>query len=267
MEMELFKTIIQKAVRHESVETVSLDAYNEPTVDSLFEERVRLVAATRLKLDLFTNGSRLSRRLLLLLRDTGVVNSLCFNLPSIRRGRFRRLTGSEDFDATMRNIDAAIGMDLNVTFSIIETDSHNGDGETEEIREMFAARLKTTIRTNRTRDRAGLLGNEFFQNVNISEARLHGCFLAVTQLNIAIDGNCFICCEDFEQKYKFGSIRDFDIDTLLNCDAAKQLRKWIFGGQPAPDDFLCRKCKEMEFLGEYTKPFLYDAPETGMSKH
>lgn len=245
MDMDLFKAIITKAARHASVESVTLHSYNEPTIDKDFETRVKIVAGSRLKLDLYTNGSGLTESKLQLLRDLDVVRNITFNVPSIDQGEFERLTGAKTYQQSMEHIDSAIKMGFKVKFAVIHNGSEQAEKNLTEVRRRFRHRIDDDINGWAT-DRGGILTNEFGQAIDISEPYLQGCYYPLNQLNIGVEGNCFICCEDFYQKETFGRIQDGEIGEILNNPLAKQMRRRVFGGEIAPENFICRKCNEMK---------------------
>lgn len=255
MSLELFQQIVEKATRHPSVKTVTLHSYSEPTLDRHFAERIRILSRTRLKLDLFSNGSALDRKKLELLKESGVVNTICFNLPTLDEQRFKRITGSGAYRQTLRHIESAIALGFPVRFSVMQP---NGDSTYEDllsIKERFEPLIHSPIMPWGTTDRAGLLKNSYAQNTHIEAPYLFGCYMATFQLHIAVNGDCFICCEDYHQQERFGNIQDGEIDVVLNSQAAINLRQQIFGGDAAPESFICRRCAHMKTRSNLSRQF------------
>jgi len=255
MAMDLFEMIIAKAARHSSIQAVTFHSYNEPTVDKDFETRIELLAKSRLKLDLYTNGSGLTKTKLQMLHDKGVLRTIVFNIPTVDENRFEQITGVRTYRQSMQNIDDALNMGFNIQFAIISTGDEESERNLEQIRNRFGGRFKQEITPWPTTDRAGLLTNKYAQMIDITNSYLHGCYLPLFQLNVGVDGNCFICCEDFYQKETFGHIRDGEIDEILNSERARTMRRHIFGGACAPKDFICRRCKEMKRFSQYPRSF------------
>jgi len=255
MSTDLFQMIVAKAARHPSVESVTFHSYNEPTVDKDFEARIELLAQSRLKLDLYTNGSGLTRSKLELLRNKNIARTIYFNVPTVDEQQFEKMTGARTYRQCMQNIDDALNMGFNVQFAVMHTGDEVSERNLQQIRNRFGHRIKNEITPWLTTDRAGLMTNQYAQMVDITDPYLHGCHLPLFQLNIGVKGNCFICCEDFHQTETFGHIQDGEIDEILNSESAQGLRKRIFGGVCAPRNLICRRCNEMKRFSQYPRAF------------
>jgi radical SAM family protein/iron-sulfur cluster protein len=252
MSMDLFTTIVEKAERLPSVTSVTLHSYNEPTLDKDFEVRIDILAKTRLKLDLYTNGTGLTENKLQHLTTSGVVNTIVFNFPALNEERFKAITGSNTYRQTIRSIERSIELGLDVRFAILSTGDSESIERIKALRQHFGQRLKHKVDGWGAVDRAGFLTNtKYAQNIHITEGFLYGCHYPLWQLNISVDGNCFICCQDFEQKEVFGNILDGEIDEIINSERAQNLRKEIFGGRTASPNLICRRCALMAQMGRY----------------
>lgn len=243
MSMELFNEIIDKAVRLKTVEYVTLNSYNEPALDKYFESRVQKIAQSGLKLILHSNGSVLDKKKIKLLKDTNVLSIVYFNIPSLDESEFKRLTGSSTYEQTIRNIDMAIESGFNVELSIQGT-------EDELKRNLPALKAKYEPLTGKsiiawgTGDRAGILDNCYARGINITEP-LYGCSMVLNWIHIGVNGDLFICFNDYYQKNVYGNIKDGEFADILANEKAKQIRKRVYGGENAPNDQMCRKCDEM----------------------
>ena len=245
MSMDLFDEIINKATKYPSIQYVTMNSYNEPTLDIYFEERIKKLSEKQLKLVLFTNGSTLNEKKIRLLKETGVLLEVWFNLPSLENKEFTNMTGSNTLKQTIKNIDTAILYKLNVKFAI-QGLSDDIKRNLPKIKEKYEPLIHSKIERWGTYDRAGLLKNKYFQDVHIYEPHLYGCRLALDTLYIGVNGDCFICCQDYNQREVYANIKDGSIKEILSCNAAQKIRKRVFGYEIAPDDFLCRRCKIMK---------------------
>lgn len=245
MSMELFNQIIEKAAKHNTIEFVTLNSYNEPTIDPDFEERIKSLATTHLKLSLFTNGSALNEGKIKLLKETNIIRNITFNLPTLNENRFRELTGWKNVNLIRRNIECAINADLKVDLAVQGTEIDLAQN-LQSIKQTYEPLIGSTIIPWGTGDRAGLVNNEFSKNILIKDKRLFGCRLLLHQLHVSVDGDCFICCEDYHQEEKFANIKDGDIKDIIANDKAVLLRKYVFGKEEAPADFICRRCIYMK---------------------
>jgi radical SAM protein with 4Fe4S-binding SPASM domain len=75
---------------------------------------------------------------------------------------------------------------------------------------------------------------------------LYGCGKVLNWMYVGIEGDCFICHHDYYQREVYGNIKQGEINDILISEAAQLLRKRVFGVELAPNDFICRKCFEMD---------------------
>lgn len=254
MDMDVYNEIIDKAQRHPTLETIAFNAFNEPTLDPYFEDRIHKLAQTDLKLRLFTNGSNLDERKIKLIKDTNVIEKIKFNLPSIDRTEFNRLTGSKLFERTMTNIERAISEGFEVEI-IVNGTKEEVEKNISEIEKRFKVFDNVNVVHYITMDRAGLLKNKYAMNYYHKE-ELCGCSKIIKELNISVDGDFLICTMDYYQNDVFGNIKDGEISDILKSEKAQLIRKGVFGAETTPDDYICRKCWAImlaRFDGRYSK--------------
>jgi len=244
MPMELFKEIIDKAVRAKTVKYVTFNSYNEPTIDVHFMERVEYVRENNLKIRLHTNSTGLNEEKLDYLKNAGCLEFICFNLPTLDREEFIKTTGYKDFDKIVRNIDHAVNIGLPVIFSIQGTDEEI-KRNIGAIRDRYQDKVEEKIEAWGTIDRAGLLENEYSQDIYLSGRLYPGCHAVDSWIFLNVKGDLFLCSEDYYQKTIYSNIRKGEIYELVNSEEAIELRKKVCGGINAPDDFICRKCITM----------------------
>jgi len=241
MEMDLFEEVLAKAEAHKSVQYVTFNSYNEPTLDIHFENRVKKLAKTRLKLALHTNGSLLNKAKVALLRETKVLEFVAFNLPTTREEDFRRMTQSSTFKKTLENIDHAVAEGLPVVFSVQGT-------REEKIRNIpfLKERYGDLVGDvpGSTSDRAGILENEYAQSIQLT-GRLTGCMMPLRWIHVSVTGDIFICCEDYHQREVYAHINDGSLAEILESSGAVEIRRRVFGAEDAPSNYICRSCYRM----------------------
>ncbi len=242
MSMDLFQEIVDKIVEHKSVQYISINSYNEPTVDPYFEQRIMYLSGKRLKLMLNTNGTLLNKSRLALLRESGLTVELSFNLPSVEKDIFVKMTGSKKYEQTMENIQCAIDMGFNIDIQV------QGIGQAriqaiELINQRFGSQLGKRFEPPVTIDRAGAVQGEYAQN--IYNHRLAGCPLIINWLYIGVEGNCFLCCQDYYHECVIANIQDASIDKIVTSSVAKKYRRLVYGADPAGEHILCRRCHVM----------------------
>ena len=251
MSMELFDEIITKAENSKKIKAVTFHSYNEPTIDKYFEERILRLAKTNIKLLLHTNASNLDEKKIKILKESNILSMVIINLPSLDEQSFKNMTGYPNFSTTIKNIDNAVENELPVRFSIqgtINEVNQNYAGIKNKYGDLVHDITSYVDKYNGySSDRAGILKNKYDRNVNIEEKYLYGfCTQMLNWLHISVNGNIFICCNDYFNNEVYGNISDCEIDELAQCEKAQILRKMIFGYIEAPNDFICRKCIDME---------------------
>lgn len=239
MPMEVFTEIIDKLVEHGSIDYVTFQFFNEPTLDRHFAERIEVLARCGMPLALYTNASALTPDKIDTLRRSGVARKLVVNLPSDDPGEFADLTGSSSYAHSTRNVESALAAGLPVQIGV------NGIGERlarnlEGVTRRYLP-LGAEVTANLMCDRAGDVGGEFAQNLRI-DGTLTGCGYPVHHASFSVGGDLFLCCNDYYQRERFANIRDGSIHDLMTSDAAVTARRKVFGVAVAEPDFVCRRC-------------------------
>ncbi|HET9227233.1 MAG TPA: SPASM domain-containing protein, partial [Thermoanaerobaculia bacterium] len=55
-------------------------------------------------------------------------------------------------------------------------------------------------------------------------------------------GHCLLCCEDYDEKYVVGDLNHESVQDVLTGPKLALMRRWIYGLEDAPQDFICRGC-------------------------
>ena len=239
MDLQLFQEILAKATALPNAKLVTFNSYNEPTVCEHFDAMLRLLNETRLKLILHTNATRLDARRIAFLAQTGLAAAVIVNLPSLDPVRFRALTGVPTLEKSLAAVEQAISAGLPVRLSVNGTLADQAENF-PALRARFGAR----VIEDRSSDRAGLLRGDYAQGISIA-GPLRGCDLVDEWVHIAVNGDLYICCEDYHQKEVYGNIRDGGLEAVLATPRALELRRRVFGIEDAPADFICRRCDKM----------------------
>lgn len=91
-----------------------------------------------------------------------------------------------------------------------------------------------------TFDRAGVLQNQYAQNISIQKPKLSGCFLFSDTLFIRMNGDLHICCNDVNGQLVYANIRDGSFEEIFKESAYQYLLK----------KFLADKLQELPFCAE-----------------
>ncbi|MEU1088402.1 radical SAM protein [Streptomyces sp. NPDC005892] len=254
MPMDLFEEIVAKLADLGTIEYVTFHFFNEPTLDKFFTSRLAVLRRYGLELALYTNASGLTQEKIDALADGDVLRHLIVNMPSVDATDFAALTSSRLFDRTMTNVDAAIAAGFRTQIVV------NGVGADQQrnllqITDRYGSRGAEVVPTM-TCDRAGDVGDHtYHQGVNAG-GRLSGCGWPVAHGNFSVNGDLFLCCNDYYQRETFGNIRDGSLDSLMTNEKAVRLRQRVFGVSAAADDFICRRChnQRLDFAGREFRP-------------
>jgi len=93
-------------------------------------------------------------------------------------------------------------------------------------------------------DRAGYL--QIGHRPASRERRLCGCEIVgsrpLQHLHITPQAKCVLCCEDYDGKYVVGDLTRESVAEVLSGPAMALMRRWAYGLERAPEDFLCYGC-------------------------
>jgi radical SAM family protein/iron-sulfur cluster protein len=252
MPLDLFAEIITKLKAYPTVKYVGFHFYNEPTLDKFFAQRIAILRAHAMKLVLFTNGSALTETKLRLLKDSGILYQLTVNLPTLGESEFRSLTGSSTHAATLRNLETAARLECFPLKLCVNGIGPDLERNLEQLRARFEP-MGIEVFTPQMADRAGVLDNEYFEDIHVT-GRLRGCNWPVNHAYFTVDGDLFLCANDYYQREVFGHVRDGSLHDVMTSPAAVRLRRQIFGVEEAPGDFICRTCHDQK-LDYVHRPF------------
>lgn len=245
MSMEHFSRILQRLGPYRtSLKSISLSSYNEPTLDPFFLERVAGIRALGLDYEMYSNASGLTPRKTEALLSMGVATAV-FNIPTVDPREYSRLKGVHDLPRVLRNTRHWLDSGLHAIIQV------QGLGDSAHQRNFagvqdFFDHPRADVRLRVSHDRAGHLPAPW--SWRIRHRSLHGCSYAplgsmvINLVHINAKGECFICCQDFDEKYVAGNVLDSPLDEILSGPKMQELRRWVYGIEEAPADFICRSC-------------------------
>jgi len=245
MSEAMFESIVGQLTAFDTVESVFLQSYNEPTIDRRFVEQCRTLFAAKLPVAVLSNGSGLTPAKVDALAEDGPLRYLCVNLSTLDRERYARDRGEDHLGIVLRNLDyakdVAVAEEMKIVVLGVGDSVHLDD--TQAISERFAG-SRFAVEQHVVMDRAGWL------DVGLKpperKAQLRGCdnvgSRPLQHLHITPAGKCVLCCEDYDERYVVGDLAASTIAEVLEGDAVATLRKWVYGIEEAPADFICRNC-------------------------
>jgi hypothetical protein len=244
--MELYERIVAQLAAHRAtIEGVSMVHYNEPTVDVHFLDRVRTLKRHGLPPAVLTNATGLTPQRIDALLDMGGLHYLSINLSTLDRERYRSDRGGDHLPLVLRHLDYLKDKPLAPRMDVAVL----GTGDAQHRRDFEA--ISERFRGSRFRlcfyevmDRAGAVSIGLRPPVR--HPRLCGCEQTgsrpVQWVHINAKAECVLCCQDYHDQYVVGDLREERLDDILSGPRMSTLRRWVYGLEPAPDDFLCRKC-------------------------
>jgi MoaA/NifB/PqqE/SkfB family radical SAM enzyme len=246
MSQELFESIADQVVQIGGRGVVVfLSNYNEPTIDPLFEERCFALFARGLPVSLLTNASQLDPERADRLARAGRFRYIGINLPTLDPERYLRMHGTRDLARVLANVDALRAREIAEETSIVvlgdEDEPHRRD--VRDIRDRFEP-LGWEVKPFRIRSRPAS-GTFVPEPPPVKELR--GCELMGSRpfehLHVTATGKAVLCCQDYYEKLTVGDLKRQTVAEILGGDVMARLRRWTYGVEEAPDDFLCRRCE------------------------
>jgi hypothetical protein len=242
----LFDSIVNQLTTYgPTLEGVFLQSYNEPTVDKRFVEYCKRLMAAGLPVAVLSNGSGLTPAKADALIAAGGLRFICFNVSTLDRERYAHDRGADHLDLVLRNIgyvkDKPLAQQMRIVVLGQLDDQHRADFEA--MRERFAG-TRLEVEMAHATDRAGWL--EVGMKTLVPKKRLAGCDLIgsrpLQHLHITPAGKCVLCCQDYDENYVVGDLNEQSVAEVLAGDAMAKMRRWAYGVEEAPDDFICRTC-------------------------
>ena len=62
-------------------------------------------------------------------------------------------------------------------------------------------------------------------------------------LHVTATAKAVLCCQDYYEILTVGDLKSQTVAELLGGETMARLRRWTYGVEEAPADFLCRRCE------------------------
>ncbi len=246
MPTELWHSIIEQlALWCNTMEAVVLNNYNEPTVDPRFVDQVRELKAVGLPPAVLSNGSTFTSDKVDAILELGGLTYLSINISTVDRERYRTDRGKDHLPKVLANLDYMKDKPLGKTMELVvlghEDEAH--DREVAALRKRFAG-SHFEVKPFAIMDRAGWL--DVGLGIVNPHRQLRGCentgSRPLQHLHVTAEGNVVFCCEDYDEVHVVGDLNFATIEEVLSGPEMAKLRRWSYGIEEAPDDFICRNC-------------------------
>jgi pyruvate-formate lyase-activating enzyme len=246
MPTELYTSIVaQLAAWRDTIEAVFMINYNEPTADKRFLDQVRTIREAGLPPAVLTNGTGLTPARVDALVAMGGLRFLSINISTVDQDRYRETRGEDHLELVLRHLDYAKDKPLAERMDMIVLGT--GDDTHQRDFEAIAARFagsRFDVSKHRVMDRAGLMS--IGARPPKPHQKLRGCenvgSRPLQHLHITPHGKCVLCCEDYHEKHVVGDLTLSTVAEVLGGPEVAKLRRWVYGIDDAPGDFMCRRC-------------------------
>jgi hypothetical protein len=247
MPTEQYLDILQqlKAYR-DTIEAVFMISYNEPTADKRFVEQVRAIRDAGLPPATLTNGTGLTPKRVDQLLEIGGLRFLSINLSTLDRERYSKDRGGDHLELVLKNLDYAKDKALADEMAIVVLgtgdDQHKADYE--EIKVRFSG-SRFDARYYVVNDRAAYL------QIGIGvgghkRQKLRGCEYVgsrpLQHLHITPRAKAILCCQDYSETAEVGDLNIQTVAEVLSGPGLAEMRRWAYGIEEAPANFICRNC-------------------------
>lgn len=244
MPTEQYEDILDQLAEHRAtIEAVFMINYNEPTADKRFVDQVRAIKRRGLPPATLTNGTGLTPKRVDELVAMGGLRFLSINLSTLDRQRYSADRQGDHLDLVLRNLDYAkdrpVAQEMDMVVLGKGDDVHRADFE--EITRRFAG-SRFNVKYFEVMDRAGYLQI----GLSTRNKTLCGCDnigpRPLQHIHITPHGKCLLCCEDYDERYVVGDLNTHSVDEVLSGPAIATMRRWVYGLEESPADFICRSC-------------------------
>ena len=246
MPNELFKRLVEEISHYrDTIEAVTLNNYNEPTADRRFADQVRTLMEHQLPVAVLSNGSTFTPDKVDALVAMGPIRYMSINISGLDRERYALERQRDHLPKVLEHLEYMKDKPVAETMDLIvlgqDDDQHRTD--TEALRQRFGG-SRFNVRNFEIMDRAGYLPIGLKPDKPFE--KLRGCnntgSRPIEHIHINPQGQCVLCCEDYDEFHKVGDLTRQTIDEVLSGEEMARLRRMIYGVDEAPDDFICRKC-------------------------
>ena len=246
MPLDFYEEVVEQLAEfRDTLEGVSMINYNEPTIDKRFVEQVGILLKHRLPPAVLTNATGLTPDRIDAILALGRLKYLSVNLSTLDRARYAADRRGDHLRVVLKNLDYVKNVRLAETMEIavLGQGDENHKRDFAEISELFGETC-FTVKYYEVMNRAG--------NVPLglrptkARAGLCGCEQTgsrpVQWVHITPHGKAVLCCQDYFDRYEVGDLHQESLRDILTGERMSLLRRWVYGMEEAPADFLCRDC-------------------------
>jgi len=243
MDEDLFRKIVDEVVRH-PVQRISPFLMNEPLSDKRLPDLIRYVADRKppgCVVKINTNGSYLDEEMGERLIESGL-DRIHVSFHGIRKETYEQSMGNLCFEEVLGKVNTFIeqlrkaGRGPRLKITMVHTTTI--DAELDEIREYWTSR-GIAVNIHALENRSHMSVDE--KRINVLPWRaLDDCNRLMEQAYILWNGECVLCCVDWERTTIFGSVAEHSLETVWNNEAYTRYRRNYLAGNVCGT--LCEGC-------------------------
>lgn len=246
MDFDQFERIAAQLTQpHSAFSGVFLNGYNEPSIDPNFLRQVSLLNNLGIPVAVNSNGSGLRPDIVDAMQASGGLAYLSINLSTLDRQQYIADRQADHLPSVIRNLDylaqSKLAPDMQIV--VLGTDDDKHDRAYTEVHDRYA-KTNFSIKRYKVNSRSGRI--DVYQQTESPHRKLKGCEQTgsrpLQHLHINAYGQCVLCCQDYHDEYVVGDLNEQSIDEVLSGPKMAQFRRWAYGIEEAPDDFICRHC-------------------------
>ncbi len=203
------------------LKTVSFAAYNEPTLDPFFKDRLGMLSRQGFFYWFITNGSRITADLVdFIIREKPSITCFHINLPAIDPDEYQKATAApaQDIGQIRENLIRLFENqgEIGSPMTIIVHGQGDGNHNKNFCRmKEFWKDYPVEVVFQGVMNRAGMLNHIAGPPIDHGTDQVWCAARYFDNLYFGVKGNLYLCCHDYYQKYSYGIITDEPLKTLL----------------------------------------------------
>ncbi len=192
-----------------------------------------------------SNGSGLSPARADEMAVIGGLRFLSINLSTLDSERYASDRGQDHLGIVVQNVDYMGHFRIARQMEIVVLGQGNSQhrADYQEIRNRYE-NSNFEVKFYEVMNRGGIV--PLGLKPSTPHRRLCGCEQTGSRplqwMHITPLGKCVLCCQDYHSRYVVGDLTTQTVDEILSGPAMAQLRRWVYGVEEAPEDFICRGC-------------------------
>lgn len=234
MGMKLFELIlnrVREAYPKEEANYITFSVYNEPTLDPYLIDRIRLMTEMGFNHSFVSNGSNITSEFVkFVIEEKPNILDFRINIPTINSGEAQKVMGItatyynkvlDEIKYLLREVNKHT--DIPVIIMVNGKGTLDHQNTFKEVVDYFK-QFKVDLSMSGLSNRAGLLDHVVEEKIDHGRNDYLRCMMNYfNNLYFGIEGNLYLCCNDYYQEYSYGNVKDMPIKDMLKSDKRKEI--------------------------------------------